>query len=60
MSRQKPGYEESSWRQFLRKHDDIETYPQPKCLSCGNERNYCFCSHPVFKMTRGEIENGTS
>ena len=45
----RPGYEPTKWREFLRKHDDIETYPKLKCDVCKNEREYCFCAYPVFK-----------
>lgn len=53
MSRQtKPGYEPSRWREFLRQHDDIDTYQKIKCLNCRNERNYCFCAYPKFEKVR--------
>ena len=51
----KPGYEPSVWREFIKKHDDIETYEKSRhlvCSVCSKERDYCFCTYPVFEDKR--------
>ena len=30
------GYEPNVWREFLKKHDDVETYNRIKCEVCGD------------------------
>ena len=43
------GYEVSAWREFLKKHDDVETYNRMVCLVCKHERPYCCCEYPKFE-----------
>jgi hypothetical protein len=50
------GYEPSKWREFLKKHDDIDTYCPIKCETCHNERPYCFCAYPKFEKVRSEVK----
>lgn len=45
----KPGYESSTWREFLKRHDDIETNKISEemiCKKCNKYREYCYCSNP--------------
>ncbi len=45
----KAGYESDKWREFFRRHDDLETYNRMVCQSCHNERPYCWCVYPRFE-----------